>query len=359
MVVNVAYLREVHIDQASGHDRVLAGLADRATVRVLEPCLPRALPGWAARRLAPPFGEHPRLSFYEPSALKVEYGAVRRLLTAPDEVVHVLQGDSHCNYAAWARFVPRRGAYVTTFHNPPEKFEEIYRHRRKRARFEVIDGLTVLSREMEAYFKPLLGDLVRFVPYGVNRQAFGPPAAPRPVRDEVRVLSVGGWLRDPALLRATIERVARESDRVSFTVLSTPAYLAQLGDVPRTTTGTGVFGADLVRTYHEHDVFVHPARMSSGSTAMLEAMATGLPVAVPAVGGVPDYADASCAELTTPDDPDALAEAVLRLAADPERRARLGAAAEQRTRTLDWPYIAHEYVETYRQALARRGRPVA
>jgi glycosyltransferase involved in cell wall biosynthesis len=360
MIVNIAYYREVHIDQASGHDRVMAGLADHATVRVLEPCLPKRAPRWLVRRLGPPLGEHPHVQFYEPSALRLEYAAMRRLVASPDEVVHVLQGDSHYNYTAWARLIPRRrrGTYITTFHLPPESFEEMWRFRRKKLRLDAIDGMTVLSREQLEYFRPLVGERVRFVPYGVNRRVFNPPER-RPERDEVRVISTGAWLRDPVLLRDTIERATAEDDRISFTVLAPADYLDKLGTPPRTTLGSGVYGADLVRAYHDADVFLHPARLSSGSTAMLEAMACGLPVAVPDVGGVRDYVDEASAEIVAPNDPVALADGVLRLAADPDRRRRMGAMAEEQSRTHDWAYIAWEYLVTYREALARRGRQSA
>jgi len=131
-------------------------------------------------------------------------------------------------------------------------------------------------------------------------------------------------------------------------------YLDRIGRPPNTTLRSGVYGASLVEAYHGADVFLHPARLSSASTAMLEAMATGLPVVVPDVGGVRDYTGDDAAEIVSPNDPTALAEGILRLAAGPDRRQAMGARSEERTRALDWPYIAHEYVETYRRALARR-----
>jgi glycosyltransferase involved in cell wall biosynthesis len=357
MEVNVAYYTEDHLHPESGLDRVLQGLIDRVSVlRYLEPCLPRRMPPWLMRRLAPPLGKHPRMSFYEPSALRLEYAVMRHLVTAPGQVVHMFQGDPHFNYTAWLRHWPRRrrGALVVSFFQPPGMFERVWRFKRKRVRLGAIDEIVVVSTPQLEYFRDLVGDdKVTLVPLGTNRRVFNPPAT-RPVREDVRCIMVGDWLRDSVLLRQAIERVTAASDRVSFSVLSTPRFLERLGHPPRTTTAHGVTGHALVAAYHDADLFVHPVTDASGNTALLEAMSCGLPVVATDVGGVRDYTDATCAELVSPDDPDAMADSILRLASDPERRERMGASAEQRTRTLDWPYMAANLVPVYRRALERR-----
>ena len=65
-----------------------------------------------------------------------------------------------------------------------------------------------------------------------------------------------------------------------------------------------------------------------------EAMRAGVPVVATAVGGTPELAH-DAAVLVPPEDPDALAAAVARLARDPGERARLAAAGLERSRS--WP----------------------
>lgn len=68
-------------------------------------------------------------------------------------------------------------------------------------------------------------------------------------------------------------------------------------------------------------------------TALLEAMASGLPAVATAAGSIPEaLADGVEGRLVPPRDPRALAGAIAALAADPERRAALGAAAAARAR---------------------------
>jgi glycosyltransferase involved in cell wall biosynthesis len=356
MRVNLAYYTDTRIDFASGHQQVTQGLIDRMDeVAYLEPCLPRAMPEWLIDRLGPPLGTHPRMPFYERSALPLEYGVMRKLVTAPGEVVHMFRGETHFNHSAWLRFWPRRGLLVVRFTQPPEKFEEVWRFRRKRARLRAIDWITVQSSPGIAQFRELGVENVSVVPVPVNRLVFNPPPGGRALRDEVRCITVGSWLRDPLLLRGAIERVRARTDRVTFTVLSPPAFLEAVGDLPGVTLGNGLHGDDLVAAYHDADIFVHPAALFSASTALNEGMACGLPVVVPDVGGVRDYVDDDCGEIVPPDDPDAMAEAILRLADDPGLRARAGAQSDRRAAEIDFPLIADQYVQIYERLLAERG----
>lgn len=76
------------------------------------------------------------------------------------------------------------------------------------------------------------------------------------------------------------------------------------------------------------DLFVLPSLNEGMGRVLLEAGAAALPRVATAVGGVPDIiADGITGALVPPADPDALAQAMLRLLADPAQRERLGTAA--------------------------------
>ncbi len=106
------------------------------------------------------------------------------------------------------------------------------------------------------------------------------------------------------------------------------------------------------------DVFALPSREEGLSLALLEAMASGLPVVASHVGGTPDAAGGT-AVLVRPGDPRAIADALAAMLDDPERAGALGEAARRRALArFDIGQVARRHRELYREA-AEGGRPRA
>jgi glycosyltransferase involved in cell wall biosynthesis len=83
--------------------------------------------------------------------------------------------------------------------------------------------------------------------------------------------------------------------------------------------------------YAAADLYVWPGVGEAYGMATLEAQAAGLPVVAGHLRGLPDVvADGISGRLVPPDDPQAFADAVAALIADPAARARLGAAGRAR-----------------------------
>ncbi|WP_216901856.1 glycosyltransferase [Synechococcus sp. CCY 9618] len=101
------------------------------------------------------------------------------------------------------------------------------------------------------------------------------------------------------------------------------------------------FKSDPVRYMARASVFVLPSRFEGMPNALLEAMASGLAVVVSdASPGPLEMVDPGVNGLVVPsEDVEALADALGRLMADQALRERLGAAARQRLRSLDWDVV--------------------
>jgi glycosyltransferase involved in cell wall biosynthesis len=93
------------------------------------------------------------------------------------------------------------------------------------------------------------------------------------------------------------------------------------------------FRKDIARILAAIDVFVMPSLSEGLGTAILEAGAAGLPIVATRVGGIPDIVEDGETGLLVPaGEPGALAEAVIRMARDPDLAARCGAAAAEHVR---------------------------
>jgi len=106
--------------------------------------------------------------------------------------------------------------------------------------------------------------------------------------------------------------------------------------------------AEALGFYPRARFFVHTAREEAFGLVLLEAMYFGKAVVATRVGGIPEYVrDTETGLLVNPDDPTALAEAMIRLDHDEPFRESLAARGhETAVRDHSWERV----VDTYRQA---------
>ena len=97
-------------------------------------------------------------------------------------------------------------------------------------------------------------------------------------------------------------------------------YLKQLG-----------YRDDMPSLMNAADVLVHPAHQEPLGRVLLEAAAAGLPIIATHVGGTAEIVrDGESALFVPPGDPEALADAIFRMAGDAELRTRLAGKARRR-----------------------------
>jgi glycosyltransferase involved in cell wall biosynthesis len=139
-----------------------------------------------------------------------------------------------------------------------------------------------------------------------------------------RLRIVGGG---PELPRLEHERLA----------LGLAGSVVITGEVPHT---------DAVRDeYRAADVFCLPSLQEGFGIAFLEAMASGLPIVACRIAAVPEVIpDGEAGLLVQPDDPKALARALIRLLKDPPLQRRMGEAGRRRARRHAWEEVARRFV---------------
>ncbi len=149
---------------------------------------------------------------------------------------------------------------------------------------------------------------------------------------EVRFVLVGEGRLEGALARAVSSRVF--AGKVVLTRQSTP----------------------LERLLPLFKVFVLPSREEGLSTAILAALAAGLPVVASDVGGIPEAVTPGCGILVPRDDPRRLAQALLRVIEDEPLRRAMGEAALRRAAAFDVGVTVENTLQVYRRVLeGRRG----
>jgi colanic acid/amylovoran biosynthesis glycosyltransferase len=163
-------------------------------------------------------------------------------------------------------------------------------------------------------------------------------------------------------------RFAREYPAATFTIAGEGPQLGglrelarQLGIASQVAFPGFLSQPELQALYASAHLFLHPSELAADGNqegvpnAMLEAMASGLPVLATRHGGIPEAVeDGVSGRLVTERDDAALAAAMLALAGDPAGYATMSAAARARvTAEFDLRAQTRQLETYYREAIAR------
>ncbi|BDI33116.1 glycosyl transferase [Capsulimonas corticalis] len=108
------------------------------------------------------------------------------------------------------------------------------------------------------------------------------------------------------------------------------------------------FRRDVAKLMRAADLFVFPSRYEACSLAILEAMASGLPIVTASTAGATDLITQDLGVvLEDPNDEQALAKAIIDLSSDPQRRRSMGLAARGAAENHGWDSMAQSYLDVY------------
>ena len=114
--------------------------------------------------------------------------------------------------------------------------------------------------------------------------------------------------------------------------------------------------ADMVALYQRASVAINPSRVDNMPISILEALACGIPVVSTNVGGIPDLvAHDRTALLVPPQDPEAMASAVVSILVQPARAEALRQAGLSHVAEYSWPHVRGRWLEVYSHAAAAAG----
>lgn len=204
------------------------------------------------------------------------------------------------------------------------------------------DGVVVTSGFAQQEFAAVArtaGTPLHRVPLGVDLEAFRPPARPQPRDDVLRLVHVGRLSREksPHLAVATAAALHRRGVKVRLDVYGDGPHRAELrelaGDTPLVLHGHLAGRRELSEAVGNADVALSVCPGETFGLAVLEALASGTPVVTADTGGARELVD-SDSGAWAPADPEALADAVLRVAHRPETTVRL--AARRRAELFPW-----------------------
>jgi glycosyltransferase involved in cell wall biosynthesis len=247
---------------------------------------------------------------------------------------HLVHADWHL---ALAGALVRRTPLVTTKHNPdPFRVTRGFRGLERIALRRYAAVITI-SDHLREFLAATVGVDAVTVRYGLSTD----PQVPRRDDRELRHLVAVGRLEEQKGFDVAIDAMRLITDETPGVRLSIAGTGSLRSRLERQIERRGLQGSvalldrhsNVGRLMREADVFVHPARWEGFGLVLLEAMRASLPIVATRVAAIPEVVeDGVTGILVAPDDPQAVADAVLSLVHDPDRARELGRAGSVRLR---------------------------
>jgi glycosyltransferase involved in cell wall biosynthesis len=231
------------------------------------------------------------------------------------------------------------------------------------------DGAHTYSRDIWNILQlnyNLDSDRVAYIPNGVEPRFLLPRRYGS--SGPLKLLYAGTWLDQRGIfyIREALERLVPQMPGMTMSFVGCGCPPETIRDFfgPKIASAIVVQpvipSSQMHELFSSHDIFLFPSLMEGLPSVLLEAMASGMSVITAETCGMPDVVESDFNGLLVPPaDAQALEKAVLRLAASPELRERLGQAAQQTMTRYTWERSAFMLEGFFRHVIAAEGRRTA
>ncbi len=293
---------------------------------------------------------------------RVVLGLARLLRRERIDVVHT-HNPQPLVYGAAAGRLTRKGVVHTKHGVNPETGRRLWLRRATGHLAHAYVAVSDATADVARRNHECIASRLSIIRNGIDLDAYRPDAAARKaVRAELGI-------PEDAWVYGTVGRVSVEKDhallvRAAGPLLGPGVRLVIVGDgaeMERVRSEARPFDPwvvlagmrrDAPRLLAAFDAFVLSSRSEGLPIALLEAMATGLPVVSTEVGGVAEVTlHGAAAILVPPNDERSLARALAEVR-EPSRAEALAASARTRAQAFDLKNVTDAYLALYREALA-------
>jgi glycosyltransferase involved in cell wall biosynthesis len=312
-------------------------------------------------------------TFVAEEANRLAPGTVQITTMPAERVSGIVEFGSQYQWVEWGPLLSPKCRCVTTFfHGKPEDGPDVARHidrfMQSVDRLDRIVASASLVRDRLISWGVPAGKIAR-IPIGCETARFVPPSSEEREAARARFgikpheIAVGsfqkdgeGWgdgdtpksIKGPDVFLAAVEKLAKEFP--VFVLLSGPAR----GFVKRGLERMGLryahdYAPDrdaLAKLYHPLDLYLVTSREEGGPMALMESMASAVPVVSTRVGMAPDLiVDGVTGRMVQPDDVEAIVRAARDILALPDRASALKSAAREAVKATDWSVVARRHLD--------------
>lgn len=269
------------------------------------------------------------------------------LNTLTQAVAHILYAEYHLLYLdKWSKAPPN---IIATIHEPPSRWQKYQLDQLRR-----LSTAIVLYQRDKSFFQNLIGDNVHFVAHGVDTEFFTPgnslPVTPR-------IIFAGVHLRNNAMLRRVLLQLSTKHPSLRFDLVVNQSGrsdedLQQLANHPAITWHHEISDQNLKTLYQSSYLMLLPMKDGGANNAVVESLASGLPIITTDCGGIRDYGGGDIYPLVENDDDQTMIDLVEKYLDMPDWRNEVSLKSRKFAESeLAWPLIAEKHLDIYRTLL--------
>jgi len=283
------------------------------------------------------------------SEVFAEFSFMNKMSTK--SISHILYLENHLHILP--RIQQKKKKIVATIHLPISRWTE---DRLDKLKF-LDQAILLYDEEAEAFSKYISRDKIHFIKHGVDIDFFK-PGNPTLVQKN-KILFVGHFLRDFEMFMKVYHLLLEEDfgKELEFHFIIPAAFrkipaLDTIVNSDRVFFHGGLSDEELLEFYQTSYLMLMPMIDSGANTAVVQAIATGLPVITTDIGGIRSYGGGEVFEVNKRNDSKAMAALFTKYYYDSDFRNSVAIkerkfALEQ----LDWNTIAKQHLSVYNTIL--------
>lgn len=269
----------------------------------------------------------------------------------PNAISHLLWLENHLQYLDCWQSAPTN--LIGTIHLPPNQWNA-----KMLSNLKTLNSALILYQRDLDFFEGYVGkNRIRFIHYGVDVDFFHPDS--QKTLEPKRILISGHYLRNTDMLYRVISVLTRNHTDLVFDLLvpkqaRNVSGFDQLNNCKSVVWHEYLAGEEskVLELYQRSYLLLLPMNDNGASTAVVEGLATGLPIITTDVGGIRDYGGGDIYPVVANNDDEAMIDLIEQYLMQPEWRNEIAKECRQfSVDNLAWPIIAQKHLEAY-QALS-------